>query len=94
MKANTATLIAALATITVSPGALADTGSDWLDGQVTRLQQQLAMRSDIQEEATRFAQAQGYGVPEQLLAHTDDDAIQHEVDRVNQTIRLYAMAQY
>jgi hypothetical protein len=94
MKVNIATLIAALATALVAPNALADTGSDWLNGQVSHLQQQLVMRNALHEEAVRFARAQGYGVPEQLLAHADDDAIQHEVAQVNRAIRLYAMAEF
>ena len=82
----------------------ADTGSDWLDAQVARLGQELALRSEFADAARSFHLAHGYGMPDalarrvnsalaQAAVRIDDGAFAHEISQLRQTMKLYTLAE-
>jgi anti-sigma factor ChrR (cupin superfamily) len=88
MMPKTAVCIAATLAALVTPVALADTGSAWLDQQVQSLQRQVGMRNAMADASARFELAHGYTVPEQMVARADDDAFAHELALLNHRISL------
>lgn len=82
-----------LALFLTVPAAFADTGSDWLNNEISKLQNQIAARNGIAVEAERYQLAQGYALPAQVIVRSDDDAFTHELELLSKTISMFAMTE-
>lgn len=71
--------------------AFADTGSDWLNNEMTTLQNQLAARNHILVEAKQYQLAQGYVLPNRVI-NNSDRAFDHKMRVLGKTIIMFAMA--
>ena len=106
MKRTTRILIsiATAAAALAAPAAQADTGSDWLNGTVAQLRQEISLRNALADAARTFQLAYGYGMPDalarrvdaalaQAAARADDNAFALELTSLRHTMQLYALAE-
>ncbi len=87
MKSKQFTALAALLTSLIAPAVQADSGSDWLDLQVQKLQQQVALRNQIAVDGERFASQHGFTSPQHVVARANDDAFGRELTMLSHWIQ-------
>lgn len=99
MKLSTGILIAigGLVAAISTPLVLADTGSDWFNAEVARVQQRIELRNQLDDDLVQSQLALGYSVPESLdpqsktmQARADDDAFSAAMKQLSGTMRMFA----
>jgi len=86
---NRSTLMLSLLLMTTA--SLADTGSDWLNNEMAKLQNQLMARNQILFEAKQYQLTQGYVLPNHVI-NNSDDAFNYKMKVLRETIIMFAMA--
>ena len=86
---NRTTLMLSLLLMTTA--AFADTGSEWLNNEMAKQQNQLAVRNQILVEAKQCQMAQGYISPNRVI-NNSDDAFDYKMKVLRKTIIRNAMA--
>ncbi len=87
-------IVAAISTSIV----LADTGSDFFNGEVALVQQNINMRNQLADDLVQSQLALGYSIPEIInaqnqprIVRADGDAFGRAMEVLHRTVKMYAV---